>query len=142
MEYKNNWPEYIQGKKHSVKSEVDGSVASGVCVGGKANNKKVSKLAIALARAECNKTAKVEGSTLQIDQLMSKLVYLQRSSDLNRACMARKAAAELATVRKNLSFLCNVLKKNNARDLKTVMTRENRKALALFHSRWSNLLGV
>lgn len=142
MEYRNNWPVYIQGKKSPVKSEVDGSVSSGVCVGAGKKQVKLSKLDIALARAECNKVGKVEGSTLQIDALMSKLVYLQRSSDLNRACMARKAAAELAEVRKKLSFLCNVMKKNNARDIKTVMSVENRKALALFRSRWANLLGV
>lgn len=142
MEYKNNWPEYIQGKKSSVKSEVDGSVASGVCVGGKANTKKVSKLSIALARAECNRKAKVDGSVLPIDALMSKLVYLQRSSDLNLACRARKAAAELAGERKRLAFMCNVLKKNDVKDAREVMTVENRKALALFRSRWANLLGV
>lgn len=139
MEYRNNWPEYIQGKKSSVKSEVDGSVSSGACVGAKRKSNKISKLAIALARAECNKVGKVEGSVLPIDQLMNKLVYLQRSSDLNKACMARKAAAELAGERKRLAFMCNVLKKNN-KDVRTVMAVENRKALALFRSRWANLL--
>lgn len=142
MEYRNNWPEYIQGKNPSIKSTVDGSVSSGVCVGAKRKSNKISKLAIALARAECNKVGKVEGSTLQIDVLMGKLIQLQRSSDLNLACRARKAAAELAGERKRLAFMCNVLKKNNSQDVRTVMAVENRKALSSFKSRWVNLLGV
>ena len=142
MEYRNNWPVYIQGKNPSIKSTVDSSIASGACVGLGKKQAKLSKLDIALARAECNKVGKVENSTLPIDSLMAKLVYLQRSSNQNTACRARNAAAELASERKRLAFLCNVLKKNNARDIKTVMSVENRKALSSFKSRWVNLLGV
>ena len=141
MEYRNNWPVYIQGRQKHVKAEVDGNIASEVCVGSGKKQAKLSKLDVALARAECNKTAKVEGSTLQIDVLMAKLVYLQRSSNQTTACRARKAAAELASERKRLAFMCERLKKLNVQDVREVMTVENRKALAVFRARWANLLG-
>lgn len=134
MEYKNNWPTYVQGKKSPVKATVV-EPSSEVCVGG-INVTEVSKLDIALAIAECNKKGKVGG--LPLDILMGKLVAMQKSSDLTVACRARKAACELAGIRKTLAFKCSGLKKQGLDTV--VMAVENRKALARFKARWASLL--
>lgn len=139
MEYKNNWPVYIQGRSKCVKSEVGVGNPSEVCVGVAKKQTDISKLDIALARAECNKREKQK--VLPLDVLMGKLIQFQRSSNLNTACRARKAAAELASERKRLAFLCSTLKKQG-KDTHIVMQAENRKALALFKARWASLLGV
>ena len=137
MEYRNNWPVYTQEKVKPVKGTSETLVSSGVCVGGSSDSG-VTKLDVALARAECNRKAKPK--VLPLDVLMGKLISLQHSSDQNKACMARKAAAELAAVRKRLAFKCSLLKKQG-KDTHIVMAIENRKALASFKARWANLLG-
>lgn len=138
MEYKNNWPVYVQKDKPVKGLAVVGSI-SGTCVGGSSDST-VNKLDVALARAECNRKSK-QKAALPLDIVMNKLISMQRSSDLNLACRARKAAAELANVRKNLAFKCTLLKKSCEKDASLIMAIENRKALASFKLRWANLLG-
>lgn len=136
MEYKNNWPTYVQEKKKKPVRSTVVEPSSEVCVGG-INVTEVSKLDIALAVAETNRIKKQQEKSLPLDIVMNKLIVLQRSTNLNLACRARKAACELAGIRKTLAFKCSLLKKKG---LDNVIAVENRKALALFKARWESLL--
>lgn len=135
MEYRNSWPTYVQEKRKPVKGITETVVSTNVCAGGVVVAE-VSKLEIAQAIAECNKKKKQK--VLPLDIVMNKLIVLQRSTNLNLACTARKAACELAGIRKTLAFKCSLLKKQGLDT--SIMAVENRKALSLFKMRWASLL--
>lgn len=144
MEYRNNWPTYLQEKKSPAKGLAE-SGSSGVCVG-KANKTEFDfGLVEFKTKAEIIKKKAVEKSSRSIDQIMRQLIELQKSADVTYSCRARKAAIELASERRRLSSTCNYLqyevskKRLTPVEFKRRMSVENRKAISLFLARWSYL---
>lgn len=146
MEYKNNWPTYLQEKKSPAKGLFEGN-SSGICVG-KANKQQICFGLQSLAEAEVKKKRLVENSKLTIDVILRQLIGFQKSADLTFSCRARKATLELVKERKRLSNLVNRLMHKAHSGLialdkaKKIIASENKIAISTFLTRWANLFEV
>lgn len=150
MEYKNNWPEYIQEKVKPVKGVTETVVSTAdTCTGGKSEGVYgyVSYVAY-LAEVDEVRKKKMSMRQLPLDDILKQLIVFQASKDRAFSCRAKKASIELALERKRLSkckvnLTYEVRRGRMTREaVEAKMRIENRKAISLFLSRWSSLFEV
>lgn len=148
MEYKNNWPTYVQEKVKPVMGVAETLVSSDVCVGGKTESKLYTAFITLCAKNEEVRKKKIAMRNLPIDDILQQLIKFQVSKDVSFSCRAKKASMELAKERARLSKMKTYLTYEVRRGRMTreaveaKMRVENRKAISTFLARWENLFEV
>lgn len=150
MEYKNNWPTYVQEKRKPVKGIAETVVSTAdICTGGKSEGVYgyVSYVAY-LAEVDEVRKKKISMRKLPLDDILKQLIVFQASKDRAFSCRAKKASMELALERKRLSKMKVSLMNEFSRGrmtreaVESKMRVENRKAISTFLLRWENLFEV
>ena len=150
MEYKNNWPVYVQEKRKPVKGIAETVVSTAdICTGGKTEGVYgyVSYVAY-LAEVDEVRKKKMSMRQLPLDDILKQLIVFQASKDRAFSCRAKKASIELALERKRLSnmkekLLYEVRRGRMAREeVESKMRIENRKAISVFLARWVSIFEV
>ena len=150
MEYKNNWPTYLQEKVKPVKGVTETVVSTAdTCTGGKSEGVYgyVSYVAY-LAEVDEVRKKKMSMRQLPLDDILKQLIVFQASKDRAFSCRAKKASIELALERKRLSnmkekLLNEVFQGRMTREaVEAKMRVENRKAISFFLAKWANIFEV
>lgn len=148
MEYKNNWPTYLQERVKPVKGVAEAMVSSEVCVGVKPTNELDGFFAVVSAKVDEVRKRKLAVRQLPLDSILQQLIKFQSSKDVSFSGRAKKASIELAKERSRLSCLKEKLMYEARRGrmtrevVKAKMKTENRKAISTFLLRWESLFEV
>ena len=149
MEYKNNWPTYVQEKHKPIKGIAETVVSTAnICVGVKPTHELDDFFSVISARIDEVRKEKIAMRNLPIDDVLKQLISFQRSKDRAFSCQAKKASIELVKERARLSDMKGRLLYEVERGCMTrtavesKMRVENRKALSFFLARWANIFEV